>query len=98
MFAMPAGTSMNFDPSVVPQQHVLTSKVLQKPMSKVAYLNSTPELLQFPDFEGVGSQGVGIGSQVNPEFVDRELAVLWLEHSDLLAKQVSRLPMVADTD
>ena len=95
----PPGTPATFDPSgvMVPQAQVVSSKVLQKPMSKLAYVGSTPELLQYPDPSSVdrpvGGPPVGGtpggGSQVNPELVDRELARLWSRHSEQLAKQVS---------
>ena len=87
MFVMPTGTPSNFDPSVLPPQvpQVLSSKVLQQPMSKLAYLNNNPELLQFPNTGGLERVG---GSQIKPELVDRETAGLWLAHSEVLVKQV----------
>ena len=70
------------------QAYVLSSKVLQTAMSKLSYLNPTsPELCQFPDAGSL--EGAGSVSQVSAELVDRDLATLWTQHSELLAKQVS---------
>lgn len=92
MFVMPAAMPPTFDPMVTyeasvltAQQHVLSSKVLQRPVSKLAYLNSNPELLQFPNTRGLERVG---GSQIRPNLVDRELVGLWLHH-EALARQVS---------
>ena len=94
VFTMPAGggAPTNFDPSVLgaQSQQVLSSQVLQKVVSKLAYLGNSPELMQYPDMTGLEKPAaVPGGSQVNPELVERELAVLWLRHSEHLAKQVS---------
>ena len=91
VFALPAGTPANFDPSVLAAQaqQMLSSKVLQNPMSKLAYLGSgsSPELLQFPN---LSSQEGGVAvSQVKVELMERELGALWLRHNEHLANQVS---------
>jgi hypothetical protein len=93
MFVMPAAVpptfdpSATYDPSILPaQQPVLSSKVLQRPMSKLAYLNNNPELLQFPNTGGLERVG---GSQIRPELVDRDLAGLWLQHHEGMSRQVS---------
>ena len=68
---------------------MLSSQVLQKVVSKLAYLGSSPDLLQYPDLSGLEKPvAVPGGSQVNPELVEKELAALWLRHSEHLAKQV----------
>ena len=82
IFVMPQPT---FDPTVLPQQHCLNSKALQRPVSKLAYLNSSPELLQFPNAGGLDRLG---GSQFNMDLVDKDLANIWLQHNQVLAKQV----------
>lgn len=88
MFVMPAGTTPNFDPSVLPPQpHVLSSKALQKPMSKLAFLNNGPELFNFPNTGGLERVG---SSQIKLDLVDKEAAQLWLQHNELLAKQVEQ--------
>lgn len=77
---------MGFEPAgVAPQVVVLSSKVLQKPVSRLAYLNNSSELLHFPNTAGLERVA---GSQVRPEHVDRNLAGLWLQHNHALARQV----------
>lgn len=85
VFVMPAGTQPTFEPTVLPQQRLLSSMALQHPVSKLAYLNSSPELLHFPNAGGLDRIG---GSQLNPDLVDKDLASLWLQHNQILAKQV----------
>lgn len=86
IFVMPAGTQPTFDHIVRPQQqHCLSSKALQRPVSKLAYLNNSPEFLQFPNAGGLDRLG---GSQLSLDLVDRDLASLWLQHNQVLAKQV----------
>ena len=55
-------------------------------MSKLAYLNNNPELLQFPNTGGLERVG---GSQIKGELVDRSLAGQWLQHHEVLSRQVS---------
>lgn len=88
MFVMPQGTPPTYDPSIPPPQpHVLSSKVLQRPVSKLAYLNNNTELLRFPTAGGLERVGP---SQLKPEQVDRGLAALWLQHYEMLSRQVEQ--------
>lgn len=94
VFALPAGgTPASFDPSILAaqsQQPVLTSQVLQKVVSKLAYLGTSTDLMRFPEVSGLDKQAaLPGGSQVNQELVERELGVLWLRHQEHLSKQVS---------
>ena len=86
LFALPQGVSPNCDLSLSSQFSVLSSKVMSKPVSRLAYLASSPELLQFPDLTGL--QQV-VGSQVSMQMVDRMLATCWLQHNETISKQVS---------
>ena len=99
IFAMPARASLNYDPSaVVPvtQLSLMNSKVLQKPMSRLAYQHQvhpggpqpgpTLDVLQFPD---VGVLEKGVGSLTDMELVDRGLAGYWLQHYETMSKQVN---------
>ncbi len=88
------GAPTTFDPSVLvaasTRHHVLSSKALQQPMSKLAYLANSPELLQFPNASGLEKPVAVLGgSQVSAELVDRGLTVLWSRHCEHMAKQVS---------
>ena len=75
---------------------MLSSKVLQNPMSKLAYLgsSSSPELLQFTNLSSLEG-GVAV-SQVKVELVERELGVLWLRHYEHLSNQVSGISLQAE--
>lgn len=100
VFNIPANTpGVTFDLSAQPAQtlaaQVLSSKVLQTPMSKLSHPNGSPELCQFPD---VGSLEALGPSQINLELVDGGLASVWTPQGEVLAKQVSRYPINSQSD
>ena len=86
VFGMPGNSPATFDLSAQSAASaVLSSKVLQTPMSQLSYLNTTTEWCPFPAVEAAGT------SHINTELLDRELAALCSQQSELLTRQVSGL-------
>ncbi len=84
IYSVPLAAVHDFEatPTAPPQ---FCSKALQKPMSRLGYLNPSSDIFQFPDTSRLDQVE---RSKVDAELVDKMLASFWLQHDEVLSKQV----------